>query len=73
MSSSSTEQSSNNNSTSHLFRQKAYLIESQLINLPIDPEQFSSFKHQLPAEDYEKLLKERPVNLYLASRIKGIR
>lgn len=48
-------------------------MESQLINLPIDLEQLSSIKNQLPAEDYEKLVRERPGNLYMASRIKGIR
>ena len=31
------------------------------------------YENQFVAEDYEKLIREKPSNLYLASRIRGIR
>ena len=44
-----------------------------MLEQSIDLEMVRLHEQQFPAEDFERIVRERPSNLYVASRIRGIR
>ena len=48
-------------------------VKKELLDTAIDMALVERYRQQFADEDYEKLVQERPSNLYLATRIRGIR
>lgn len=54
-------------------RKKAEKVGREMLEQSIDLEMVRLHEQQFPAEDFERIVRERPSNLYVASRIRGIR